>query len=47
MRKYEQKKNLFSICHENQILVFDVRVQKVIGENQATQPFSIQDVGTE
>lgn len=32
--------NLYSNCHENQILVFDMRVQKVIPENQTSQPLA-------
>lgn len=39
--------NLYSNCHENQILVFDMRVQKVITENQPSQLSRIQNVGTE
>ena len=39
--------NLYSNCHENQILVFDMRVQKVITANQPSQPSRIQNVGTE
>ena len=28
--------NLYSNCNENQVLVFDMRVQKVIPENKST-----------